>query len=153
MTNSFVSVSFNSLIEQTFCHILADNQRLSWKPSHTWHDQHWWKIQQLTKPWQEMETAGSLWSHTTYKSTYISYTATHAHTEHSWSSIKEESNHYAKTHTSIVTQIHKKLLPALCCSLLGWYRLSFSGNVSNVSIPLPVLMHSPHWGKIQWPRR
>ena len=30
-------------------------------------------------------------------------------------------------------------------SLPGWYHLSFRDNVSDVSIPSPVPMHSPHW--------
>lgn len=36
-------------------------------------------------------------------------------------------------------------------SLPGWYQLSFRDNVSDVSIPFPVSVHSPHWRRYNSP--
>lgn len=90
---------------------------------------------------RRQRAAGLMWSHcltitcmrTSYKSTNVTHTQAHLElNKRKWN-----LHHHFNTHKPC-----QHLMPR---SLPGWYQLSFRDNVSDVSIPFPVPVHSPLW--------
>lgn len=77
---------------------------------------------------------------TSYKSADVTNTQTHS-TDFNKGKDKTLAHTFLHHHFNR----HKPCQYLMSRSLPGWYQLSFRDNVSDVSIPFPVPMHSPHW--------
>lgn len=100
------------------------------------------------KEWKRQIAAGLVsslclaftWMHPSYKSTNIK----HTHRQHLGLN-KRKTLACAHTFLHPHFNTHKPCQYLMSRSLPGWFQLSFRDNVCDVSIPFPVLMHSPHW--------